>query len=89
MTREKTKNELRCFCSRKPLLAMYGINEKGQLYIHIRVFKQDRIFGEMVAISGEVKLRCRDCLRWHSVRMRVEKPELIESTDPLPIVIEV
>lgn len=77
-----TSNELRCACSRHPLLATYGLTQDGKLYIHIKVFKQQRIFGEAVVTDGEVSLHCRECLRWHKVAIRqkndvhlVEAPE--------------
>jgi len=66
----RTTNDLRCFCPEKPLLATYGIDEDRQLYIHVRIWKQNRIFGEMIVKSGIVKIHCRCCLRWHTVVMR-------------------
>lgn len=82
----KTKNQLRCFCSRKPLLAVYGLNERGKIYIHVRIFKQTRIYGEVVVTDGTVKLHCRDCFRWHTVTIRKENiAALVETSDPLPV----
>jgi hypothetical protein len=65
--RNKTSNALKCFCARKPLLAFYGVDEKGKIYIHVKVYKQDRIFGELWITGGTVKIRCRECLRIHTV----------------------
>jgi hypothetical protein len=65
-----SKNELRCFCARSPLLATYGIDSKGSLYVHVKIFKQRRIFGEMIVTGGTVKIHCRECFRWHSVIIR-------------------
>ena len=82
MRRDRTHNELRCFCSHRPLLAVYGLN-KGELYVHVRIFKQQRIFGEVVVTGGIVQLHCRECLRWHKVVIR--QPNvlgLVENTDP-------
>lgn len=59
---------MRCFCASKPLLAMYGIDERGKLYIHVKIYKQKRIYGEIVATGGEVLIRCRDCFRFHRIR---------------------
>lgn len=78
----KTQNELRCICSRNPLLATYGLDGQGELYVHIKVFKQGRIFGELLVKRGEVKIRCRDCLRWHRVVMR--QPEKNVILEPVP-----
>lgn len=59
--------ELRCFCVREPLLAVYGVDEKGKLFVHVKVFKQRRVFAETVTYGGEIMLRCRECLRWQKV----------------------
>lgn len=53
------------------MLATYGSSIHG-LYVHVKVYKQRRIFGE-VTITGHgarVELTCRDCLRHHVVRIR-------------------
>jgi len=65
-----TKHELRCFCTRTPLLATYGIDSQGQLYVHIKIWKQRRLYGEVVITGGSVKVHCRECLRWHSINIR-------------------
>lgn len=83
MPRKRTSNELRCFCARKPLLATYGINSKGKAYIHIKVYKQSRIFGEAIVLSGEILLHCRECFRWHKVIMKAQGViSLAEETEP-------
>ncbi len=80
--RRKTQNELRCFCRTTPLLAMYGLDNQ-ELYIHIRIYKQRRIFGEIVITGGKVKLRCRECLRWHTIIIRQNGlPALTETSVP-------
>ncbi len=63
----QTAHDLRCFCTRKPLLGKYGRDADGLLYIHVRVYKQTRMYGEFVFHGGLVRLRCRECLRWHKV----------------------
>lgn len=86
--RQKTTNELRCFCARKPLLAVYGLDEKGHLYIHVKIYKQDRIFGEILITEGKVELHCRECLRWQRVRMiQSGKPVLEETRPPTEIAV--
>lgn len=89
--RERTKHDLRCFCSRRPLLAVYGVDEKGRLYVHQRVYKQGRIFGESFFYGGIVKLLCRECLRWNEVVFRdrntvdllpTEAPEALRMETP-------
>lgn len=92
--RERTKHELRCFCSRRPLLAVYGVDEKGRLYIHQRVYKQNRVFGETVFYGGTVALLCRECLRWQQVTIQdrsratlipIDEPQVLSrESDTLP-----
>jgi hypothetical protein len=81
----RSRMELRCFCSRSPLLAMYGIDFEGKLFIHIRVYKQSRIFGEVLCHGGEVSLKCRECLRWHRIRIRDKTPSLEEVAKPIEL----
>jgi len=64
---ERPHNELRCFCARKPLLATYGVDANGRVYVHQKTYKQKRIFAESIVYSGEVVIHCRDCFRWHRV----------------------
>jgi hypothetical protein len=66
----KMEGDLRCFCSRKPLLGKYGRDRNGLLYVWVKMFKQSRIYGEVIFTEGTVRLRCRECLRWHLVRIR-------------------
>lgn len=63
----RTKHELRCFCSRTPKLAEWGVTEDGEAYLHVRIFKQGRVFGEIVVTQGVMDLCCRECLRWTNV----------------------
>jgi len=88
----RTKHELRCFCARKPLLAMYGLDKNNKLYVHIRIYKANRVFGEMVVTEGTCHLRCRECLRWQRVvivepgvaRLRAESKPQALAHDPHP-----
>lgn len=81
--RPLVNKELRCFCSRKPLLATYGLDESRKLFIHIKIYKQHRIFGEIVVTEGDVRIACRDCFRWHRVKIvQPERAELVETSRP-------
>jgi hypothetical protein len=78
-----TKHPLRCECMRQPILAYYGVDEKNTPYLHVKVYKARRIYGEILISSGEVQLRCRECFRWYRVVMpRKGKPQLVETTEP-------
>lgn len=78
----RREKELRCFCSTEPLLATYGIDSRGKLFVHVKIWKQKRIFGELVIEGGVVKLRCRVCLRWHRVVIRHDSAALSEEPEP-------
>lgn len=80
--RERTKHDLRCFCSRHPLLAVYGIDEKGRLYVHQRVYKGPRVFGESFFYGGTIKLLCRECFRWNEVVIRNRNTVILHEVDP-------
>lgn len=81
--RERSKHELRCFCRTEPMLAMYGIDESGRPYIHIKIYKQNRLYSESWHRGGELRLRCRNCLRWHTVTfVDKSRAKLVESEAP-------
>ena len=69
---------LRCYCNGHPLLAMCGVDEHGEPWVHVKVWKSQRLYAEMIASSGVVRLRCRKCLRWHRVRIVRGAPTLEE-----------
>lgn len=73
---------LRCFCGRKPLLATYGRDEHGKVYVHIKVYKQDRIFGEVLVYGGDIRIHCRECLRWHRIVFLKTGSPLLEEDKP-------
>lgn len=79
------RRELRCFCSRGPLLAMYGVDVDGKLFIHVRVYKQHRVFAETLCKGGEVAILCRECLRWHRITIRDSAPALEEVEKPVEL----
>lgn len=75
--------EIRCFCSRKPLLAVGGRDTRtGQGFIHVKTWKGGRLYAEVVITEGTARIRCRECLRWHSVR--IVKSRLEIKQEPLP-----
>lgn len=84
MAREQRQQELRCFCARKPLLATYGVNKDGKLYVHVKVYKQRRVYGEVLVTEGKVQLHCRECLRWHTVTIRQPGRAVLEESTEVP-----
>lgn len=84
MTPTPININLRCFCAKKPLLGVCGRDRlTGAPFVHVKVFKQGKVFGEMVAFEGTVHLRCRECQRWHKIRIR--KANVDFSPEELPI----
>jgi hypothetical protein len=85
--RERTKHELRCFCRGNPMLAMYGVDESLQLYIHVKIYKAGKVYGEVYYTGGVAKIRCRNCLRWNRVNFINSSPEpsasLVETDAPV------
>lgn len=81
--REKSKHELRCFCRGTPLLAIYGVEPSGKLYIHIKIYKQGRVYGETYHTDGTVKIKCRNCARWQRVRIVSSEAQLVETEPPV------
>lgn len=70
-------------CSRQPLLATFGIDDRGRIYLHVKVYKSRRIFGEVLVRGGEAQLRCRECLRWYTVLIPPRgDPRLLETPAP-------
>lgn len=82
MSLPRREHELRCFCKNKPLLATYGIDRRGKLFLHVKIYKQERIYGEIVVTEGSVKIRCRNCKRWHGVRIVGHYAELVRTERP-------
>jgi hypothetical protein len=80
----RREKELRCFCKRAPLLATYGLDSAGKLFVHVKIWKARRIFGELVIEGGTVKIRCRECLRWHRITIHYNKAVLREAKEDLP-----
>lgn len=84
---KKTTHDLRCSCRRRPLLALYGVDARGRLYIEMKVYKQQQVYGHMVVTlrDGDVKLFCRECHRWYVVMVRPDDLAVLqEIPSPAP-----
>lgn len=67
--------DIRCFCSRSPLLAKWGRTSDDRTFVHIKVYKQKRLYAEVVVESGnKIRVRCRNCFRWTTINVK-KKPE--------------
>lgn len=82
MNEVDSTKEIRCHCSRSPLLAKWGQMQDGNVFLHIKVYKQRKLYAEVIVESGNViRVRCRDCLRWTAITV---KREPIATTSELP-----
>lgn len=61
---------------------MYGVEASGKIYIHIKIYKQGRVYGETYHTDGTVQIRCRNCMRWHVVRIVNSTVQLEEAQPP-------
>jgi len=90
--------ELRCFCPNATLLAIIKRDSDGKPLVHIKIYKAKRIYGEIIFVLGEMEVRCRDCWRWHKIRIikdsavrslskrsRATRLNLDDSHEPAPI----
>ena len=59
---------LTCTCSRQPLLARVGIL-RGAPFLQIKASKSGRSLVDMVVTEGTVVIRCRECLRYHRIKV--------------------
>lgn len=79
----QTQHDLRCGCRRQPILAKYGLDKNGRLYVHVKIHKQRQVCGEILCQGGEIKILCRECLRWHRVNVVQSKRAVLEEV-PVP-----
>lgn len=78
------RDEVRCFCQHRTLLGKVARDpETGAPCLHVKMTASGRTAREMVILSGTVKLKCRDCTRWHTVRIRREGVETNPSRNPM------
>lgn len=84
-TWRRTTHDLRCFCRRRPLLALYGIDANGERYIEIKVYKQQQTYGHAVVTltDGNVKIFCRECHRWYVVSVRPDDIAVLQEIPSL------
>ena len=56
---------------------MCGSDPKtGEPWVHVKSWKKGKLYTEVVATAGIVHIRCRDCGRWHRVRIIKGAPAL-------------
>jgi len=65
---------------------MQGLDDKNKPFVHIRIYKQSRVFGEIIFNFGEIRIKCRDCYRWHIIRILGNKAVLEDLPDEKDVV---
>jgi hypothetical protein len=78
----KADLEIRCFCNRHPLLAVAGQDTNGNGFVHVKTWKGQRLYAEIIITSGTAHIRCRECYRWNKVR--IVRTEVTSDLQELP-----
>jgi hypothetical protein len=60
------------------MLGMIVRMPDGKIKYNVRVYKGNRLYGEVYIESGTAQVRCRECMRLHTIRFVKEQP-VIES----------
>ncbi|AMS03406.1 hypothetical protein SEA_BENCZKOWSKI14_13 [Gordonia phage Benczkowski14] len=66
MSTTATQHELRCDCSSHRLLAHYGVDENGKLYVLVASFRNRKPTTKIFS-NHSMKIFCPSCERWFSV----------------------
>ena len=66
--RSEAVEDITCTCSRAPLLARLG-SEGGVPFLHIQSVRSRRTIVDCRIIGGTVVIKCRECLRTHTIKM--------------------
>lgn len=75
--------EIRCpVCDRSPLLATYGFDKRGRLFIHVKVYKGEFVKADVYIHEGLVTLKCYRCMKHNRVRMVERRPVLERTSRP-------
>ncbi len=86
MTGQSSERVLRCFCYGKCILGIVKFDNQNKPFVHIKIYKSNRIYGEVLLKFGDIRVRCRDCYRWHQIRIVKERAVLEEIPDSEDIV---
>ena len=82
--KDKAEGEVRCpVCEASPLLATYGFDEKGRLYLHVKVYKARSVKADVFIRGGEVTLKCTRCMKYNTVRIVDHRPVLNRTRRPV------
>ena len=77
--------EIRCHCRQHSLLGKFAMDDvTGEPVIHIKSWKGGTLYTEVVIVSGVVRIRCRNCYRWHRIRVKHGAPRLEDAQKSFP-----
>lgn len=80
----QTKHPLRCTCNQEPLLAMYGRDKNGDAYIHVRIYKGNRVYGEIYT-THPISLLCRLCGMWWNINIVNQRYQMNKRKAPASV----
>lgn len=80
----RTEHELRCLCSSRVLLAMYGKDTDGRGYLHIKARKAGRIITNTLHKGGEHDLWCSACQRVTRIYLTPRGSRVVPPTREIP-----
>jgi hypothetical protein len=49
------------------------VDRNGKGFVHIKTWKGGKLYVEAIVTDGTAHIRCRECLRWHTVRIVRER----------------
>lgn len=80
----RTEHELRCLCSHRVLLAIFGRDTDGRAYLHIKARKAGRIITNTLHKGGEHDLWCSACERVTRIYLTPRGSTVIPPTRQIP-----
>jgi hypothetical protein len=51
-------------------------------FVHVKTWRGGKLYAEVVVTQGIARLRCRNCYRWHTVR--IVKDSMNVKSEPMP-----
>lgn len=67
---------------------MCGVDPKtGRGFVHVKSWKGNRLYTEVVITEGKAVIRCRECLRWTELVIKYESvdAQAVREEETLPV----
>lgn len=81
---KKTEHELRCRCSGRVLLAIWGRDSDGRGYLHIKARKNGRVITNTLHKGGEHSLWCTHCGRVTRIYLTPRGSKILPPSTAIP-----